>query len=86
MNPEHEKKLWHIRFEKILELEEESFGFYQKLLKEKSELLKEAGLEPMIKQIMRDEGKHIRIAKDLLELMNIETPENGRGGPCPSPV
>ena len=81
MNPEHEKKLWRIRFEKILELEEESFGFYQKLLEEKSELLKETGLEPMIKQIMRDEGKHIRIAKDLLELVNKETPENGRGGP-----
>ena len=81
MNPDHEKKLWHIRFEKILELERESFGFYQKLLKEKSELLKETGLEPLIKQIMRDEGKHIRIAKDLLELVNKETLENRRGEP-----
>ena len=68
MNPKHQNELWQIRFEKILELEQESFGFYQKLLKEKSALLKETGLEPLIKQIMRDEGKHIRIAKELLEL------------------
>ena len=68
MNSEHEQQLWRIRFEKILELEVASFNFYQKLLKEKTKLLKETELEPVIKQIMRDEGRHIRIAKELLEL------------------
>ena len=81
MNPEHERELWSIRFGKILELELESFHFYERLLEEKSSLLKDAGLEPVIKQIMRDEGKHIRIAKDLLELVNKETPENKQGEP-----
>ena len=75
MNPEHERELWSIRFGKILELELESFHFYERLLKEKSSLLKDAGLEPVIKQIMHDEGNHIRIAKDLLELVNRKTPE-----------
>jgi len=69
MNPEHVRELWQIRFLKILELEQESFNFYQKLLKEKSALLEEAGIKPMIKQMMQDEGRHIRIAKDLVRLV-----------------
>ena len=69
MNPEHEKELWQIRFKKILQLEEESFEFYQKLLKEKAEILEKAGAKSTIQEIMKDEGRHIRIAKDLLKLV-----------------
>ena len=69
MNPKHVRELWQIRFLKILELEQESFNFYQKLLKEKPALLEEAGIKPLIKQIMQDEGRHIRIAKDLLRIV-----------------
>lgn len=69
MNPEHEKELWQIRFQRILELEEESFEFYKKLLKEKSEVLEKNGIKRTIKKIMSDEGKHIRIAKDLLSIV-----------------
>jgi len=69
MNPEHERELWRIRFQRILELEEESFEFYKKLLKEKSEILEKAGIAPTLKQIMSDEGRHIRIAKDLLQII-----------------
>ena len=68
MNPEHEKELWHIRFQRVLELEEESFHFYQKLLKEKSKLLEEAGVKHALEKIMRDEGRHIRIARELVRL------------------
>ena len=75
MNPEHVQELWRIRFGRILELEEESFNFYQKLLKEKSAMLKETGLEPMIKQIMRDEAKHIHIANELLQIAEGEENE-----------
>ncbi len=70
MNRKHEKELWQIRFQKILDLEKDSFDFYGNLLKEKSALLKEAGLDSVIKQIMRDEGKHIRIAIELLRLVS----------------
>ena len=73
MNPEHVRELWQIRFLKILELEQESFNFYQKLLKEKTTLLEEAGIKPTIKQIMRDEGRHIRIAKELVRLVENKT-------------
>ena len=70
MNREHEKELWQIRFQKILDLERDSFDFYQKLLKERAALLQASGLESVIKQIMRDEGKHIRIATELLRLVS----------------
>lgn len=69
MNPQHERDLWRIRFLRILQLEEESFEFYQKLLKEKAGLLEQTGVASTLKQIMRDEGRHIRIAKDLLRIV-----------------
>lgn len=72
MTPEEQKELWRIRFEKILQLEQESFDFYQKLLKEKGDLLEEAGIKSTLKQILSDEGRHIRIAKDLVHLVNKE--------------
>ena len=70
MNAEHTRELWRIRFQRILELEEESFHFYKKLLKEKTKLLEETGIKETLRQIMRDEGRHIRIAKDLLRLLS----------------
>jgi len=70
VNPEHERELWQIRFQKILQLEEESFEFYQTLLKEKAEILERTRTKSTIQEIMRDEGRHIRIAKDLLKLVS----------------
>lgn len=69
MNQEHEKELWQIRFQKILQLEQESFEFYQKLLKEKKEIVEKTGIASTLKEIMRDEGRHIRIARDLLKIV-----------------
>lgn len=68
MNPEHTKELWRIRFQKIVDLEEESYQFYEKLLKGKGPLLEQAGVKSILKQILSDEGRHIRIAKELLSL------------------
>lgn len=68
MNTEHVRELWCIRFERVLELEQESFDFYQKLLKEKPGLLEDAGIKNTLEQIMRDEAKHIRIARELVRL------------------
>jgi rubrerythrin len=69
MNPEHVQKLWHLRFLKVLELEEESFEFYGKLLREKGDLLEKAGIKSVLEQIRRDEGRHIKIARDLVRLV-----------------
>lgn len=68
MKPEQQKELWQLRFMKILELEQASFGFYEKLLKEKSELLEETEMKPLLKKIMQEEAQHIRIARNLVRL------------------
>lgn len=73
MNPEHVRELWRIRFLKILELEEDSRNFYQKILEEKADLLEEAGVKSIVKQIMRDEERHIRIARELVSLVDQDT-------------
>ena len=73
MNPENTRRLWRLRFRRILQLEEESFAFYQKFLKEKPALVEASGLKPLLKEILRDEGRHILIAKKLLRLTGGET-------------
>ena len=70
MNRRHERELWQIRFQRILELEQESFEFYQKLLKEKKDILEKTCIQSTLKQIMQDEGRHMRIAKDLLKIVS----------------
>ena len=77
MNLEHEKELWKIRFQRIFELEEESFNFYKKLLKEKAEILRASGIQTSLKKIMRDEGRHMRIAKDLIYIVEEALPPSG---------
>lgn len=74
MTPEHERELWRIRFQRILQLEEESYEFYRNLLREKAEILEQTETRSTIQQIMRDEGKHIQIAKDLLRLVGGREP------------
>ena len=78
MKKANERVLWRLRFKRILQLEEESFEFYKKLLKEKAGLLEKAGMQPTLKEIMRDEGRHIRIAKDLLKFT--ENKKRGKAG------
>lgn len=78
MNPDHEKELWQIRFRRILELEEESFDFYRKLLREKSEILEKAGVKATLQQILQDEGRHVGIAKELMRLVSGKFPKSGR--------
>lgn len=77
MNPENARELWRLRFQKILQLEEESHEFYQKLLKEKTALLEEAGVKSILKEILGDEARHIKIAKELLHLAS-QVPPPGK--------
>lgn len=69
MNLDQHRELWRIRFERILQLEQESLEFYKKLLKEKDAVLEEAGIKSLLKEIAADEGHHVHIAKDLLRVI-----------------
>lgn len=63
------KKLWEIRFQKIFDLEVESQEFYKKLLEENKEILQGTKAKTILEKIMKDEEKHAKIAKQLLELV-----------------
>lgn len=78
MSRHDERELWRLRFQKILQLEEESFEFYKALLREKGPLLEEAGIQSILEQILHDEGKHIRIAKDLVRLIREALPDKSK--------
>ncbi len=63
------KQLWEIRFLKIFTLEKEGFLFYRKLLAKGEALLEGTGAKPILEGIMKDELKHVRIARELLRLV-----------------
>ena len=69
MQPKQFKELWEIRFQKILEGEKEALLFYRNLLKENEQLFRDTKAKRMLEDIRRDEAKHVRIARRLLNLV-----------------
>lgn len=69
MLAKHYKELWKTRFKKMLESEKHALVFYRRLLKEKSPLLSMKARK-ILKEILRDEVKHARIARELLQLVD----------------
>ena len=69
MQPEQFKELWEIRFQKILEGEKEALLFYHNLLKGNEQLFRDTKAKRMLEEIRRDEAKHVRIARHLLNLV-----------------
>ncbi len=61
-------EVWKIRFQKMLNLEEEAVDLYQTLIEENSQLLDEADVEEYLKEILKDEIKHVKMAKKLCQL------------------
>jgi len=64
------KDLWHMRFQKIFELERDSFYFYKKLINNNRELLQDSEAAGLLRKIMRDELKHARAALELLHIVD----------------
>lgn len=71
MDDEVLKELWKIRFEKLLKLEKDSAGMYEQLLDQYPDLLSESGLDQILKQIIKDEKKHIKVAEELFQLASL---------------
>lgn len=63
------KELWQIRFLKIFNLEKEGFLFYRRLLRENESLFQGTEAKQTMERIMRDELKHVRIARALLRIV-----------------
>ncbi|HXV28016.1 MAG TPA: hypothetical protein VD913_03535 [bacterium] len=69
MNHIQLKELWRIRFEKILEGEEQASLFYENLLKDNQPFLKGTRLKDDLEQIKKDEIRHAEIARKLIQLV-----------------
>lgn len=64
------KHLWKMRFRKIFETEKDSFQFYKSLLMKNKTLLKGTKIKLLIRQLMRDEIQHARMARQLLRMVD----------------
>ena len=64
------QELWRLRFKKILKLEEEAALAYSRLL---TEYMGDFDTRPNLKdhfvKLIRDEKKHVRLAKELLRIL-----------------
>lgn len=69
MNEKQLLLLWQLRFEKMLANEEESLLLYKALLREYDHLLAGSRIKHIIRQIMREEAGHVKIAERLLEIV-----------------
>lgn len=77
------KKLWTIRFQRILNLEYESFYFYKKLIRTYRDLLEDSEAEEILRGIMRDEARHAHAASELLEIVNGKNESEKTNTACP---
>lgn len=69
MLDQHYKELWEARFQRVLRGEEEAIAFYKQLLKDNEALLLGTKAKILLKEILRDEAKHARIAHELIKLV-----------------
>ena len=71
------KELWQLRFRRILDGEKESYIFYKGLLRKNEGLLEGTKYQKILEEIMRDEVKHIRIVRQLIQLICESKKETG---------
>lgn len=69
MKPEHTHSLWEARFKQLLKLEVEAMRDYRVFLKKYSYILEGSRIQPMLRRIMHDEERHVKICKRFLELL-----------------
>ena len=62
------KELWAMRFQKMLDLEEQSVVAYESVLKECKKPNSE--LETDLKKLILDEKKHAKLVSELLKIVN----------------
>jgi rubrerythrin len=64
------KKLWILRFQKMLRLEEESIEAYEAVLGEsKGRLKDDEEIREHLKTLIQDEKKHARLVRELLKIV-----------------
>ena len=64
------KELWSLRFRKMLMLEEQSMTDYQSLLEECQNGCDDSSVAPHLRQLIRDEKKHVSLVQELINITN----------------
>lgn len=67
------KELWQLRFQKMLNLEEESIVAYQSLLEECQKRFKDHPIIPHFETLIADEKKHAALVRELLKILERQT-------------
>ncbi len=75
MNHEHLGRLWETRFQKILELEEDSLSFYRDLSSREDLMAENPRLKELLEEILNDEEQHTTICRELLQITKKKPPK-----------
>ena len=68
MNREHLERLWETRFRKILDLEQDSLGFYRELSSREDLMAENPRLKELLEEILNDEEQHTTICRELIQM------------------
>ena len=63
------RELWHLRFQKMLELEKQSVVDYEALLAECKKKYKDHPIQPHLERLIADEKKHALLVGELIEIL-----------------
>ncbi|MBI4387893.1 MAG: hypothetical protein HY582_02480 [Candidatus Omnitrophica bacterium] len=63
------KELWEIRFQRLLDVENDSINFYKQLLEKNKLILEGTKAKEMLEKILQEEAKHAKIAYQLLQVV-----------------
>ena len=71
MQRELYKELWLLRFQKMLQLEEESVKQYENLLEESQKMYKnDIETQDIFKKLIVDEQRHAKLVQELLNIVD----------------
>ena len=66
------KELWNIRFNKMLELENQAVVAYQELLRECRNKHKGHAIEAHLERLITDEKKHATLVEELIRILDVQ--------------
>ena len=64
------KELWSLRFQKMLDLEEESVKEYQRILKACGTAKVSDDVKGKLKQLVEDETRHAKYVRELIKILD----------------
>ena len=70
MRKKYLRKLWQIRFKKMLSLEQQSALDYAAMLEDCRKNYKEHGIQVHLEHLRQDEERHVLLVKELMSIVD----------------